>query len=192
VQRRIFILIVAVSLLLFTATTALWIRSLGHFEIVHMRYARWPQSEEPHGTYFSFSRYSNTLRAEVNRTHLMPAYFASHADPSSQGFRAIDPPGMHWYFAGDRTTRIMNSYDAGYAARHYAYTAPADTEDIWLLAVRPWPPTFLTAVLPMIWLIRFRQSRRARKKGLRPNCGYDLRATPHRCPECGAIPTNPG
>ena len=33
--------------------------------------------------------------------------------------------------------------------------------------------------------------RRRRRKGLCPDCGYDLRATPGRCPECGAATSRP-
>jgi len=53
-----------------------------------------------------------------------------------------------------------------------------------------WLPTILLAGLPLVRLIRRLRHERAARLGLCPVCNYDLRATPERCPECGAIPEN--
>jgi predicted Zn-ribbon and HTH transcriptional regulator len=53
------------------------------------------------------------------------------------------------------------------------------------------PAMYLTQVLPAVLVFRrarkaFAEDReRLVKSGLCPACGYDLRATPGRCPECG-------
>jgi hypothetical protein len=52
-----------------------------------------------------------------------------------------------------------------------------------------WLIILLTGIVPVAWLVRFR--RRASwswRLGLCRACGYDLRATPDRCPECGNVP----
>jgi hypothetical protein len=36
----------------------------------------------------------------------------------------------------------------------------------------------------------FQEKENRRLAGLCPKCGYDLRGTPDRCPECGAMPQN--
>lgn len=51
-------------------------------------------------------------------------------------------------------------------------------------AVPYWSLAALTGLLPLLWLfMKFRPRRRL--AGQCPHCGYDLRATPRRCPECG-------
>ena len=49
------------------------------------------------------------------------------------------------------------------------------------------PVVLLVSLL--VWLdARKRQREGAREASLCPACGYDLRATPGRCPECGTVP----
>jgi hypothetical protein len=47
--------------------------------------------------------------------------------------------------------------------------------------------TLLFFLPPLAWVVYFR-FRRRRPEGTCRKCGYDLRATPDRCPECGAVP----
>ena len=64
----------------------------------------------------------------------------------------------------------------------------------WCLDV-PYPPAVAAmGALPALWLVltlpRLVVRRRRRTRGLCLRCGYDLRASRGRCPECGAAPAS--
>jgi hypothetical protein len=87
-----------------------------------------------------------------------------------------DPPQpLRWRLLGVDWTVERDNSDIG------TYTSLA-------LVFPYWMPALLLSTLPAIRLVpilRRRMSRARRARGLCSHCGYDLRATPHRCPECG-------
>jgi hypothetical protein len=64
------------------------------------------------------------------------------------------------------------------------YPGPPTT----LTVIPHWALVLMTAVSPAVWIIRKLRIRRRIRRCVCQSCGYDLRATPDRCPECGAIP----
>jgi len=62
------------------------------------------------------------------------------------------------------------------------------TARVWVFP--QWPLVVAAALAPAVGVVRRRRTRVV--PGTCRRCGYDLRATPERCPECGAVPAPQG
>lgn len=81
--------------------------------------------------------------------------------------------GFHWQYGGvDLSDRWEPSSNP--VRMHY-----------WLVMVPHWAAASAAALCPAWWLVACLRRRRRLDGGKCPTCGYDLRATPNRCPECG-------
>jgi hypothetical protein len=126
-------------------------------------------------------------------------------------YRLIPAIGIHWRWEDDyykwpvsRGTGIVRRRDVdtwGLRVLGGDRYNPAWTDDHTALgrggviaaqtvAVSWWLPTALLALMPGLRTIKAMQRRvwAGRHPGRCASCGYDLRATPDRCPECGTTP----
>jgi hypothetical protein len=82
---------------------------------------------------------------------------------------------------------------SGLAAPNQATAVPRQTITPWLImspyeawAVPYWAMAAATGFVPAVWVRLFVRRVYRRRNGLCTRCGYDLRASGERCPECGA------
>jgi hypothetical protein len=97
------------------------------------------------------------------------------------------PPPIAW---GSRHGTFFGTLPSGFS--YWPHDAMLVVQNSEYVSYHHWlmPMWFVTGVfaLPMaVQLLLFLRRNRVRE-GMCPVCGYDLRATPDRCPECGNVP----
>lgn len=158
-------------LLLMVAIIMLWIRSQTHWE--------WISYEGAGGRQHTATSGLGALVLDV--TDGWPATdgprISRRSDPILD---PLQPPPNVWHWHGLGVSR--HTMNIGIASSNWVGVSQSTSLTIPYRFVLP-----LTAALPLARLARVLLRRRKRQAGHCANCGYDLRATPDRCPECGAV-----
>ncbi len=195
-RRWLFSALAAISLLLYVATAALWVQSY-----TCLREVTWEQdwlhdasNQNPPrfrqlflysccggiALQFAQGRYAGVSEPQSLAVFLHPRIRLDFNDPraTTYAYRAAwsnqslkERLGFYWSF-GHSTYPTMDLRSA-------------------VIIFPYWLPVAIFACIPAAWLASFRRRRRAIKRGFCTTCGYDLRATPDRCPECGSVAERP-
>ncbi|MDB5293607.1 MAG: hypothetical protein JWL69_4848 [Phycisphaerales bacterium] len=184
--RRVFTLLSALSMLLCVAAAALWARSqtiydrVDHISINHDRLRVNILKARSFLGSFVLVRSQECYESQkawdgMGCDEIYAAGFYHSSEPVFNPMRSefndsiADPRVLGFNF--------VHNVDAGWRYE--------DT-----LCMPFWFVLLLLALLPAWRTIKFLQGLRRHRQGLCRVCGYDLRATPGRCPECGAVPSS--
>ena len=184
-RRRLFNITAVISLLLGVAVVGLWVRGRFAADYLTLRlpYSEWTAM---HG--------EGLLRiARMELDFSTPQYMLDDG-------LTVRPPSPRWEWTRESVLPdeladviVRNDpkpwparwsplrIDRGMPSRWFSDSPPF--AEGWQATVSDWVLALLAVLLPAWWIIR-RRGRRVREGYCRV-CGYDLRASKERCPECG-------
>jgi len=180
VRRCLLDLLTALSLLLCVAAALLWLRSNRTCDYAYRVDERtlddaseWAVASYRGAVWVGHDRYDANMRQNWGpalyrgfRSSTEPPSLMTLSDPA-----LVDDAGSDW----DR-----------FRHRWFVWAGEGlGLGQSQLLVCPDWALIVVGAIVPGTRFVNRRIRRRRRSRGLCPSCGYDLRATPGRCPECG-------
>jgi hypothetical protein len=175
-MRNLFHLAAAVSAVLLIAAAALWVRSYWRSDYYKTAARQTCAFTQPGALWFTFA----------DRPYRTRPGYAS--EPATSVF---DRQNRSWALDGRPSTNGYAGYSyrgLGFACFWFTQTSYAPPCRFTYVGVPMWAVAMVTAATPALWLRR--RLGAVRPAGRCALCGYDLRATPNRCPECGS-PASP-
>lgn len=191
--RWLFTICAAVSLILCVLTAAMWVRS---FRVLD----RW--SGEVAGRYFQANSINGHFDVVIHRRYRLRAGVGRRVDVlrAAEPFSLLQETGdrtledrysvtrSRWPLGDtDRWERRPKFFPAPSFRRWLAPSRDGWDNYVWATSCRvPYWSTFVAFALgPALFVARAGRRRHSKRGGRCLQCGYDLRATPDRCPECG-------
>jgi hypothetical protein len=178
--RRLFTIISALSLVLFITTVGMGARSYWYTDQASWYAVRLGADDGPDDDIVwdvSIISSDGTVEFNVSR-------WSGFGWPGD-----MTEPGMWWEITSSQEVSPVDGHGFYYdGSKLFDETGSMPVRGLGLQTPY-WCPAVGSAVLPMAWIALRSRRRHGLRGGCCPICGYDLRASPERCPECGTAVT---